>query len=132
MDYSNKTYEELVKEEERLCDKYNEMSDECANEGLSYKDFCERAKDVKEQLYFIGKHMRLKKSPTVEYGKEWKGDLYTLERFIDLVKNGGFIDDDGFGYYATDEVKSDITIYPSDIMENIYRKDFTHIIWFNR
>lgn len=132
MDYSNKTYEELVKEEERLYDRYNEMSDECANEGLSYKDFCKRAKDVKEQLYFIGKYMRLKKSPTVEYGKEWKGDLYTLERFIDLVKNGGFIDDDGFGYYATDDVKSDITIYPSDIMENIYRKDFTHIIWFNR
>ena len=76
--------------------------------------------------------MRLKKDATVEFGKNWDGDTYTLDEFISRVNGGAFIDDDGYGYYATDNGKSDITVYPSDIKENIYRNDFTHIIWFNR
>ena len=132
MDYSRKTYDELVKEESRLDDEYEKISDECAKEGLSYQEFSNKAKPVKEKLYFISKYLRLKKTPSLEYGKEWKGDLYTLEKFISMVRSGGFIDDDGWGYYATETTKSDINIYPSDISENIYRTDFTHIIWFNR
>ena len=132
MDYSKKTYDELVKEESRLDDEYEKISDECAKEGLSYQEFSIKAKPVKETLYFISKYLRLKKTPSLEYGKEWKGDLYELEKFISMVRNGGFIDDDGWGYYATETTKSDISIYPSDISENIYRTDFTHIIWFNR
>lgn len=132
MDYSKKTYEELLREDDKLSKEYEELSDTCAKEGLSYMEFSEKAKPVKEKLYFISKYIRLKKSPSVEYGKEWKGDFYTLDRFISIVKNSGFIDDDGFGYYATENSKSDIMIYPSDIKENIYRNDFTHIIWFNR
>lgn len=132
MDYSKKTYDELVKEESILDDDYEKISDECAKEGLSYKEFSDKVKPVKEKLYFISKYKRLKQTPIIEYGKEWKGELYTLEKFISMVRNGGFIDDDGWGYYATDMTKSDINIYPSDISENIYRTDFTHIIWFNR
>lgn len=132
MDYSKKTYDELVKEESILDDEYEKISDECAKEGLSYKEFSDKVKPVKEKIYFISKYKRLKQTPTIEYGKEWKGDLYTLEKFISMVRNGGFIDDDGWGYYATETTKSDINIYPSDISENIYRTDFTHIIWFNR
>lgn len=132
MDYSKKTYDELVKEESILDDEYEKISDECAKEGLSYKEFSDKVKPVKEKLYFISKYKRLKQTPTIEYGKEWKGDLYTLEKFISMVRSGGFIDDDGWGYYATETTKSDINIYPSDISENIYRTDFTHIIWFNR
>ena len=132
MIYNSKTYEELMKEDSKLNDEYENLSDECAKEGLSYKEFSEKAKPIKEKLYFISKYIRLKKAPTVEYGKEWKGDLFSLERFISMVENGVFIDDDGFGYYATETTKSDIMIFPSDIKENIYRNDFTHIIWFNR
>lgn len=132
MDYSKKTYDELVKEESILDDEYEKISDECAKEGLSYQEFSIKAKPVKEKLYFISKYLRLKKTPSLEYGKEWKGDLYELEKFISMVRSGGFIDDDGWGYYATETTKSDINIYPSDISENIYRTDFTHIIWFNR
>ena len=132
MDYSKKTYDELVKEESILDDDYEKISDECAKEGLSYKEFSDKVKPVKEKLYFISKYKRIKQTPIIEYGKEWKGELYTLEKFISMVRNGGFIDDDGWGYYATDITKSDINIYPSDISENIYRTDFTHIIWFNR
>ena len=132
MDYSKKTYDELVKEESRLDDEYEKISDECAKEGLSYQEFSIKAKPVKEKLYFISKYLRLKKTPSVEYGKEWKGDLYELETFISRVRNGGFIDDDGWGYYATETTKSDIEVYPSDIKEGLYRNDFTHVIWINR
>ena len=55
-----------------------------------------------------------------------------MEAFIELVNDGIFTVDDGFGYYATEDAKSDIYIYPSDIQEKIYRSDFTHIIWLNK
>jgi hypothetical protein len=45
---------------------------------------------------------------------------------------GGFIDYDGIGNYATNTQMSNIEIYPSDIKSGTYRKDFTHIVWFNR
>lgn len=132
MDYSNKTYKELVKEEDKLNKEFKLVSDNCAKEGLSYFEFCERAKDIKEKLYFIRKYKRLKKTPTIEYGKEWDGDLLTIEEFKNGVKYGFFTDDDGYGYYATETTKSDIYVYPSDFTEGIYRDDFTHILWLNK
>lgn len=60
------------------------------------------------------------------------GDKMTLEKFIDCCKCGGFIDSDGFGYYATKDKETNITIHPSDIMCGKYRKDFNYIIWYNR
>lgn len=135
MDYSNKTYKELVKEEDELKEEFKLVSDNCAKEGLSYSEFCDRAKGIKEKLYFIGKYKRLKRTPTIEYGKEWDewdGDLLTIEEFKNGVKGGFFTDDDGYGYYATETTKSDIYVYPSDFTEGIYRDDFTHILWLNK
>lgn len=132
MNYSNKTYEELLREEERLSEEYNSISDDCAQEGVSYKEFCNRAKEVRKNLYFISKYLRLKQEPIVDYGKEWNGNTYTMETFKKLVEDRMLMDSDGFGNYATEGAKSNIEIYPSDITENIYRNDFTHIIWFNR
>ena len=63
MDYSNKTYKELVKEEDELAEEFDLMLDNCAKEGLSYFEFCRRAKDVKEKLYFVSKYRRLKQNP---------------------------------------------------------------------
>lgn len=61
------------------------------------------------------------------------GDHITLKEFISACKCGGFINYDGFGYYATETEQSDIEIYPSDITKNKnYRKDFTHVKWYNR
>ena len=132
MDYSKATYEELCKEEDRLEEQYDEISDECAQEGLKYNEFQEKAHDVKEKLYFVSKYKRLKQVPTVEYGKTWNGDLMTMEKFKSLCTAGGFIDEDGFGRYGTETALSDIMIIPSDVTENLVRNDFTHIIWFNR
>lgn len=78
------------------------------------------------------------------------GALFTLERFIENCKDGGFIDYDGFGYYAFKDKISNKVVRPSDITGkysifnektekfdkktkpiNIDRR-FTHVMWFNR
>jgi len=129
-DYSKKTYKELLNEEKHLEYEYSVIEDDCAKKGLPYNEFCEKAHDVKENLYFLSKYKRLKADPTVTYGKEWKGETMEFEQFKQKCQNSYFTDDNGIGFYATKEAKSDIQIIPSDILENIYRNDFTHVIWF--
>ena len=132
MDYSKKNYTELLREEERLREKYNDIEDQCLKAGASFDEFQKKAKKEAEGLYFIDKYKRLKVEPIVTYGKEWNGDYYTLEQFKANVFSGALVDDDGVGYYATETAKSDVTILPSDVKENIIRDDFTHVIWFGR
>ena len=131
MQFENLSYRELKNECKKLQEEYDDLMDESLKKGDSFEDFFNIAKPIKEKLYFCGKYKRLKQDPTVEFGKEWKGSIFTLEKFINLVNDGMFIDEDGVGYYATETGKSDIMIFPSDILEGLYRKDFTHIIWFN-
>ena len=59
-------------------------------------------------------------------------DVYTIEKFIGMCKGGRFIDYDGFGVYAFEDKKSNIEIYPSDVIKGNLRTDFTHIVWYNR
>ena len=49
-----------------------------------------------------------------------------------MCKDGWLIDYDGCGNYATEDKISDIIIYPSDIIDKTYRKDFDYVIWFNK
>ena len=55
-----------------------------------------------------------------------------IEHFIECVNSGGFIDYDGSGNYATATQMSNITITPSRVKAGMIRKDFTHVVWFNR
>lgn len=132
MKYAKKNIQELLKEEERLSEKFKEIEEQCLKDGLQFSEFEKKAKDVAEGLYFIDKYKRIKRDPIVEYGKEWKGDTYTFEEFKRLAKSKMLTDDDGYGYYATESAKSDVMIYPSDVLENIIREDFSHVIWFNK
>ena len=132
MEYKEKTYEELVRESDRLEKRYSDIESDCLKDNLTYNEFCAKAHDVKEQLYFIDKYIRLKKEPLLTYGKDWVGDFMTIEDFRSKCATGSFIDEDGYGYYATETAKSDILIYPSDVTENILREDFPYVIWLNR
>ncbi len=132
MDYAKLRYDELLREEEKLKEKMNDIEDQCLKEGLSFSEFEKKAKKEAEGLYFIDKYKRLRAQPTIEYGKEWRGDYYTIENFKKMVQDGMLVDYDGYGYYATVNSKSDIPILPSDVTENIIRDDFTHVIWFGR
>lgn len=78
-------------------------------------------------------------SRTIRFHKEYEmsphdeiGDLMTMEDFKGCVEGGGFIDYDGFGYYATEKEQSNIVIYPSDIKNNKVREEFSHVKWYNR
>lgn len=57
----------------------------------------------------------------------------TLENFVGSCNFGYLTDDDGIGHYGTETEVSNLTVKPSDVTvyEN-YRKDFTHVYWYNR
>ena len=60
------------------------------------------------------------------------GDIFTVEEFKELVKEGMFIDYDGSGIPAKLEgvVDDSINIYPSRLDK--IPEDATHVIWFNK
>ena len=128
-DKSNAELERLAKRYENERDR---IMDDCLSKHLPFDEYEKVAKDILEKLYFIDKYMKLRSNPVVEYGKTWKGETMTIEEFKERCRSGYFIDDDGHGYYATAEGKSNIQISPSDVMEDLCRDDFTHVIWFNK
>lgn len=130
MDYSEKKYEELLREETRLEKEYNDIETECLKNNLSYSEFCEKAHDVKEKLFFVDKYIRLKKEPVITYGKDWNGEFMTIEKFKEGCETEKYRDEDGYGYYATESSKSDIVIKPSDFEFELTRTEFPYIIWF--
>jgi hypothetical protein len=60
------------------------------------------------------------------------GQKYKFDEFVKMCKDGWLIDYDGCGNYATEDKILDIIIYPSDIIDKTYRKDFDYVIWFNK
>lgn len=58
------------------------------------------------------------------------GDIMTIDQFYENCKCGGFIDYDGFGYYATDKEMSNIVVRPHEYKQLDWK--WTHIVWFNR
>lgn len=125
-----------VSELERIRDisiaRRDAIMDSCVKRGVSFDEYEKEAMDEVEKIYFIDKFIRKKKEPAIEYGKKWKGRKYTFNDFIKDSNNGTLADTDGIGYYATADGKSDIKIMPSDVKENIYRNDFSHVQWFEK
>lgn len=60
------------------------------------------------------------------------GDLMTCEEFEEAVQMGCFIDYDGHGYYASETEMSEVLALPSDVLRHGFRRDFTHVVWFNQ
>lgn len=131
MIFENKTYEELIDIENKLNKEYKEIEKQSLLDGLSYEQFCDKAHDVKQNLFFIAKYKRKIQTPSLVFDKKWNGDTYSFDTFKNKCYSEELTDLDGYGYYATNVAKSDVIIKPSDIIENIYRTDFTHVIWFN-
>jgi hypothetical protein len=59
------------------------------------------------------------------------GDHMTLAHFIECCECHGFIDYDGWGYYATETDMSNVVVHPSDTSGKINR-NFSHVVWFNK
>jgi len=78
------------------------------------------------------------------------GDHMELDHFIACCKSSCFIDSDGSGCYATADKITNITVHPSDITGKYsefnfetheyiprtckidIRKEFSHVVWFNK
>jgi len=107
-----------------------------------WDEYCEFRKPEIDEVRKLNRKKRMMMIPEFSEPSKWKeetemiGDLFTLEDFIDNCKCGGFIDYDGSGNYAKEIdgklMESNIDIYPSDIKHKSVRKDFTHVIWYNK
>jgi hypothetical protein len=115
-----------------LHDKINEMfnkSIEIENGWEIYKNMSEHKEvaNLEREYKLMMDETDIEYSPIPDYG-----DKMTFEHFVECCEDGGFIDYDGFGYYATNDKETNIQVYPSDIMSGKYRKDFSYVIWYNR
>jgi len=73
----------------------------------------------------------LKKRYELTPHKEYS-DVMELDDFIQNCKLGGFIDYDGVGYYATATHESTVKVRPSEVMDGLVNREFTHVAWYNR
>ena len=60
------------------------------------------------------------------------GDLFTLEEFEQLCRDGSFIDNDGHGKYSDGKLVSNIRIIPSDVTHGKVLMGWTHVVWYNK
>lgn len=60
------------------------------------------------------------------------GDVYTIDVFVELCKEGSLIDYDGSGYYAYVDKMSRMNALPSKMVVGDIEKEFTHVVWFNK
>jgi len=64
------------------------------------------------------------------------GDLMTVIDWVNMVEEGGFVDDDGYGVFATQDLMTDIKVRPSDVvgghLPNWEDHAFTHVMWYNK
>lgn len=123
---------QLLSLRDKLNNEYSEIENDCLKNGLSWDEMCKKTHKIKEKLFVIDKQIRQIEEPIIEYGKVWKGEIFSINEFKENALNNALTDNDGYGYYATETSKSNILVYPSDFLLDIYRTDFTHIIWFSK
>lgn len=119
---------------ERACDNVWEEFMDMSTKNIPYdvtNKWYSSQPVIKERELIQDKIRQLKKADGFE-PIEKDDDVYTIEQFKGICKDGGFIDYDGFGVYAYEDKKSDINIYPSDVQKGNVRNDFTHVVWYNR
>lgn len=106
-------------------------SEEDTGDEESFAKYLAVAKDEENEYHRLSRQYRVIVD-AVMLDWDGAGKLMTIEDFAKQVKAGNFEDYDGVGSYSDGEKEADVSIYPSDIQIGNYRKDFTHIIWYNR
>ena len=126
----NDNYNDLVRESKKIEKKIKEDEENLAKEGVSFEDMIEKTREDRIKLFKLSKEMRLIQDPGFQSKKKWKGKFMTMENFIKMCNEENITDEDGYGFYANGKMVTDIKIFPSDIMAEMYRKDFAEILWF--
>lgn len=101
------------------------------NPAESWNNHCKHLQPEWDALNKLNREKRMLMTPEFQ-DLPHHGDVMSLKDFIENVNAGGFIDYDGSGNYVSDNMMSNITIYPSDVRYDSIRDDFDKIIWFNR
>ena len=62
------------------------------------------------------------------------GDLIPIDKFLESVDNGCFIDYDGYGYWSTTTHQLNDKVYPSRVKsgQTVPPQWATHVSWMNR
>jgi hypothetical protein len=124
------TYEEIKKEYDIESERLEEALRK-ASDTMRFEDYMAYSESQSGYLDSLSRKMRLLQKPKFSEIPDY-GDLMKISEFIECCESGGFIDYDGYGKYSRMGRISDITIYPSDIEAGEFRKDFDHVVWFNR
>lgn len=122
--------EELTKIIQQKQDDFLNGPDDHGDEESMYR-FMSCAEREQKEYEKLSRQYRVLVDASLE-NWDGNGDMMFLETFVSYCKGGGFIDDDGFGNYSDGTHVYDVEIYPSDVTVGNYRKDFTHIIWYNK
>ena len=122
----------IDKLKKRFDDANNNLSNryKSAPLGMNYNELDLYLKPYYDKLDFASREYRLHKVPSFKNIPKY-GIKMNLIEFVEICNVGGFIDYDGSGNYVKDDMMSDISIYPSDVLSGL-RTDFDEIIWFNR
>lgn len=61
-------------------------------------------------------------------------DVYTIDKFIELIELGTITDYDGYGYYSFDgeEELELVPLNSNKIYKTSAQKGYKYIIWYNR
>lgn len=126
--------EKLQKEYNNLVSQRDILMSECISKGEPWSIYIEKATPIALKINSIRQEINLLKEPELHYLKddEITFQRLTLEEFKKMCKDGDLTDDDGYGKYASEKAVSNIEIYPSDILANKVRTDFSHIAWYNK
>jgi len=63
---------------------------------------------------------------TKKLDQDWDDDIYTVEEWIQAVKDGCFCNFDGSGYWVKDGFKSNDEVFSTPQL------DATHVVWYNK
>ena len=121
-------YSKLQEKYNMLCEAYLEKEKECAKSGLSWDDFVNETRSIKTSIFETEKEIRKIQPVGYEVAKKWKGKIITLEEFIKDAKAGVITDETATYYYSDGNTKTDIRVYPSDVLADIMRDDLTHVM----
>lgn len=121
----------LEKELESVRKEYKEFFNETFGKTSDFEEYEKLITPYWDKINNIELEIRLLQKSKLDNLSEY-GSHITIKDFIEMCQNGYLMDYDGHGYYATDSLESNILIYPSDVTNNKIRKDFSHVIWFNK
>lgn len=123
-----KKFNKLTEKYNMLCEAYREKEKECSKSGLSWEDFVNETRALKTSIFELEKEIRKEQPIGYEVAKDWNGKIITLDEFINESKDGAINDATAVYYYSDGKTKTDVRVYPSDILAEIFRDDLSHVM----